>query len=786
MELIREISEELKSSYIDYAMSVIIGRALPDVRDGLKPVQRRILYAMYEMGLLSNRAYRKCARIVGDVLGKYHPHGDSAVYDALVRMAQDFSMRYPLVDGQGNFGSIDGDVAAAMRYTEARLTKLAEEMLADIDKETVDFVPNFDSTLNEPSVLPSKIPNLLVNGSSGIAVGMATNMPPHNLREICSAIIEYVKNPLITIAELLKIVKGPDFPTGGVIVGKEGIRQVYETGKGKLVVRGKVDFEENAIVIKEVPYQVNKAKLVEKIAELVKEGKLEEVKAVRDESDREGIRIVVELRRGDFEAVVNKLYTYTPLQTTFGVINLAIVNGVPKILNLKGLIEEFVNHRREVITRRTRYLLKKSEERYHILEGLKIALDNIDEVIALIKSSSSPDEARKSLMERFNLSEVQANAILQMRLQKLTSLEKEAILEEHREIGLKIKEYKEILASQERIDAILVEEIQELSQKYGDDRRTSIVSEIGEITFEDLISLEDNLLVVTSQGYIKRMNLETFRTQRRGGVGVIGVSLRHEDLPKFVSVCNTHHKLLFFSNKGRAYWINTYEIPKQERTGKGVHIKNFISLADGERIVSVLSIPEFEGEAILLTEDSFIKRTGLKEFENAKRAGVVAGGKIKAARIARGDEILIATRLGLAARYKIKDIPIYSRTAKGVKALKLQKGDEIAWMTPAESDGYILTLTTKGFGKRTPIEDYRLTKRGAKGVRNIKLSNRNGKVIFSEFVKGDEELLALSEDGYAIKTEVKSIPVHGRNTAGVKVSKRGVACATILPTILHA
>ena len=780
MELIREISEELKSSYIDYAMSVIIGRALPDVRDGLKPVQRRILYAMYEMGLLSNRPYRKCARIVGDVLGKYHPHGDTAVYDALVRMAQDFSMRYSLVDGQGNFGSIDGDVAAAMRYTEARLTKLAEEILADIERETVDFIPNFDSTLQEPSVLPSKIPNLLVNGSSGIAVGMATNMPPHNLGEICSAIVEYVKNPLIGITQLLKIVKGPDFPTGGIIVGKEGIKQVYTTGKGKLVVRGRVDFEENAIIIKEIPYQVNKAKLVEKIAELVRGGKLEEVKAVRDESDREGIRIVVELRRGDFEAVVNKLYTFTPLQTTFGVINLAIVNGVPKILNLKELIEEFVNHRREVVTRRTKYLLRKSEERYHILEGLKIALENIDDVVALIKSSSSPDEARKGLIERFNLSEAQANAILQMRLQKLTGLEMDAIIAEHKEVGLKIKEYREILSSQEKIDGILIEEIEEISEKYGDERRTSIVSESGEVSFEDLISYEDNLLVITSQGYIKRMNLETFRTQRRGGVGVIGVSLRQEDVPRFVSVCNTHHKLLFFSNRGRAYWINTYEVPKQDRTGKGVHLKNFVSLGDGEKIVSVVSIPEFNGEVILLTEDGFIKRINLKEFENAKRAGVVAGGRIVAARLVNGNEVLIATRLGLAARYRIRDIPLYSRTAKGVKALKLQKGDEIAWITPANEDGHILTLTTKGYGKRTPLDEYRLTRRGAKGVKNIKLSRRNGEVIFSEFVKGDEELLTLSKDGYAIKTEVKSIPVHSRNTAGVGVSKRGIKCATII------
>jgi DNA gyrase subunit A len=765
---------------MDYAMSVIIGRALPDVRDGLKPVQRRILYAMYEMGLMSNRPYRKSARIVGDVLGKYHPHGDSAVYDALVRMAQDFSMRYTLVDGQGNFGSIDGDMPAAMRYTEAKLTKIAEEMLEDIDKETVDFVPNFDSTLKEPSVLPAKIPNLLINGSSGIAVGMATNIPPHNLREICDAIIAFINNPLISINELTKYVKGPDFPTGGLIIGKEGIREAYSTGKGKITVRGKVEFEDSAIIIKEIPYQVNKSRLVEKIAELVKEGKLEEVKAVRDESDREGIRIVVELRRGDYETVVKKLYRYTSLQTTFGIINLAIVNGVPKILTLKDLIEEFVNHRREVITRRTKYLLKKTEERYHILEGLKIALENIDEVISLIKSSESPKEAKSGLLERFNLSEVQADAILQMRLQKLTGLEMEAILSEYRELEIKIKELKEILSSSKKIDEIMIQEIRQISKSYGDDRRTQIILGDAEITAEELISEEENLLVITSSGYIKRMDMKTFKTQRRGGVGVIGIPLRQNDSPKFITRCNTHHRLLFFTDKGRAYWINAYELPKQERLGKGVHVRNFIGIDDDESVVSVISVPEFTGEVIILTEDGYIKRTKLEEFENAKRAGVIAGGRIAFARLSEGDEVLIATVKGLAARFKIKNISLYGRTARGVKAVKIQKGDRIAWITTIKGDGYILTLANKGFGKRTPVEEYRLTSRGTKGVINIRLSEKNGNVIFSEFVTGDEELITISEDGYAIKIKVSSIPVHGRTSSGVKVSKKGIGCATLL------
>ncbi len=780
MELLREISQELKSSYLDYAMSVIVGRALPDVRDGLKPVQRRILYAMYEMGLTSNKPYRKCARIVGDVLGKYHPHGDAAVYDALVRMAQDFAMRYPLVDGHGNFGSIDGDSPAAMRYTEARLAKIAEEMLADIDKETVDFIPNFDATLKEPSVLPARIPNLLINGCSGIAVGMATNIPPHNLNEVCNAIIAYIKNPEITVRELMKYVKGPDFPTGGIIVGKSGIIQAYETGKGKITVRGKVEVEDNAIIIKEVPYMVNKARLVEKIAELIKDGRLSEARTVRDESDREGIRVVIELR-GDAQTALKKLYMFTNLQTTFGVINLALVDGEPRILNLKELIAEYVSHRREVVRRRTQYELRKAEERLHIVEGLKKAVEDIDNVVQLIKSSASPQEAKSRLIEKYELSEVQADAILQMRLQKLTSIEIESLNKEYNELVAKIAEYKEILSSPQRIDEIIISEVEEIKKKYGDERKTEIVADEEEITAEELIAVEENLIVVTKDGFVKRMDIDTFKVQNRGGVGIVGMGVREDDPPSIVTVCNTHHKLLIFTDAGKAYWINAYEIPKQDRLAKGVSIRRFISVSEGERIVSVISIEDFDGEVLIVTDDGHVKRTKLSEFENAKRAGIIAsGGKIIHARICDGEEVVIATRNGYAVRFKIDDVPEYGRSAKGVKGISLRDGDEVAWVTMVKGDGDLLTLTENGIGKRTPISEYRLVSRGSMGVINIKLNKKTGKVVYVEYVEGDEELLTFSADGYALRLTVESIPQQGRNASGVIVSKKGIACATLL------
>lgn len=774
MEVVRDLNEELKSSYIDYAMSVIVGRALPDVRDGLKPVQRRILYAMYEMGLFSNRPYRKSARIVGDVLGKYHPHGDSAVYDALVRMAQDFNMRYPLIDGQGNFGSIDGDEPAAMRYTEARLTKIAEEMLADIDKDTVDFVPNFDATLKEPVTLPGKFPNLLVNGSSGIAVGMATNMPPHNLREICDAIIAYINDEDISVDELMKYVKGPDFPTGGVIVGVEGIKQAYRTGRGKITVRGRVEIEDNAIIIREIPYQVNKANLVEKIAQLVRDGKIDEIRSVRDESDREGIRVVIELKSGANPGVViNKLYKYTQLQTTFGIINLALVDNQPAVLSLKDLIAEFVRHRREIVRRRTEFELKKAEDRLHIVEGLKIAVENIDEAIEIIKKSESASAARERLMERFELSEKQADAILQMRLQKLTAMEIDSLMKEYEELKKRIAELRSILESRARIDEIIIRETQEIRDRYGDERRTRILRSAGEISEEDLIAKEENLLVITRSGYAKRVDLKSFRAQGRGGSGVIGINLKSDDTITFVGLVNSTHRLILFSNRGRAFWINAYEIPKMERTARGGNLRHLIALENGEYVVSAISVDEFEGRAIILTRDGHIKAVELKEFINAKRAGITAvTGEILAVKPAGGDEVIISTRNGMLARFDVSDVPVYGRSAKGVRAIRLKEGDEISWMDCGKG-GEILILSEKGYGKRTPVEEFRKIGRGGQGVICFRTRDRTGSVVFAEFVR-ENGLFAFSKDGNVILVDISQISVQGRNSSGVIVARGGI------------
>lgn len=780
MELLREISQELKGSYIDYAMSVIVGRALPDVRDGLKPVQRRILYAMYEMGLRSNRPHRKCARIVGDVLGKYHPHGDTAVYDTLVRMAQDFAIRYPLVDGQGNFGSIDGDSAAAMRYTEARLSQIAEEMLTDIEKETVNFIPNFDATLNEPVVLPSGIPNLLINGGSGIAVGMATNLPPHNLREVCEAIIATLKEPTITIGELRQYIEGPDFPTGGIIVGRQGIIDAYESGRGKITVRGKIDVEDEVLIIREVPYMVNKAKLVERIAELIKGGKLEEIKTVRDESDREGIRVVLELR-GNPQTAINKLYTFTNLQTTFGVINLALVNGEPRILNLKDLILEYIGHRREIIKRRTEFDLKKAEERLHIVEGLRKAVSDIDNVVQLIKTSKSPDEAKSRLMENYELSEAQSTAILQMRLQKLTGIEMESLESEYQDLLAKIKEYKEILSFPEKIDLIITNEMEEIKEKYGDERRTEITYEEGEITTHELVAAEDNLIVLTEGGYVKRMDIQTFKRQNRGGVGIIGFNLKEQDLPTLITVGNTHDKLLIFTDAGKSYWINTYEIIKQERLGRGVSIRRYIGAEENEKVVSMVSTPELDGEIVILTEDGYIKRVKLKDFENAKRAGIIASaGRISQVKFVNGTEVIISTKHGKLARFKIEKIPVYGRSAKGVKSIKLREGDEMANLAIVKEHGEVFSLTRKGIGKRTPVEMYRITNRGSMGVINLKTTERTGPVVFTDYVEGDEDILIFSTDGYALKIAAKDVAKQGRAASGVIVSRKEVACATLI------
>ncbi len=767
MELLREITEELKSSYIDYAMSVIVGRALPDVRDGLKPVQRRILYAMYEMGLFSNKPYRKSARIVGDVLGKYHPHGDSAVYDALVRMAQDFVMRYPLIDGQGNFGSIDGDSPAAMRYTEARLSKIAEEILEDIDRDTVDFQPNFDASLKEPIVLPSKVPNLLINGSTGIAVGMATNIPPHNLKEVCMAIIEYIKNPNLTIEDLMEHVKGPDFPTGGVITGLDGIAEAYKTGRGKITVRGKVEIDGKKIIIKEIPYLVNKAKLVEKIAELIEEGRLD-ARTVRDESDREGIRVVVEVRE-DVSTALNKLYAYTSLQTTFGVIMLALVNGEPRILNLKDMIEFYVDHRREVVRRRTAFELKKAEDRLHIVEGLKIAIENIDDVISLIKSSKSPELAKKALMEKYGMSEKQAEAVLQTRLQKLTAMEIESLIKEYEELRRKISEYKEILSSKERIDEIIVEEMHYLIDKYGDERKTEIEKEATEISSEELVSEEKSIVIFTKAGFVKRMPLN-FKLQKRGGVGVIGIQLR-EDTPAYMTVCSSKDKLLIFS-KNKAYCINAYEIPKLDRYAKGVKLSNLISCNE---VVSAVPIKEFdEKELLIVSEEGYVKRIKVKEFENAKRAGIIASSSnIAFVCPVDGKEVFISTRNGYTIRFGLEEVPVLSRNAKGVKGINLRKGDSIAWVS-CNSGKYLLTVSKDGYARRSDIKDYRKVSRGGVGVINYR-----GEVVMTEVVEGEEKLITLSSDGYLLKTDVSDVPIQSRNAKGVILSKKEVSCCSV-------
>ncbi len=779
MELLRDISEELKTSYIDYAMSVIVGRAPPDARDGLKPVQRRILYAMFEMGLLSNRPYRKSARIVGEVLGKYHPHGDTAVYDALVRLAQDFSMRYPLVDGQGNFGSIDGDSPAAMRYTEARLTKIAEEMLADIEKNTVDFMPNFDATLQEPVVLPAKIPNLLINGSSGIAVGMATNIPPHNLSEVCDAIIAYIRNPEISVEGLMKYIKGPDFPTGGIIVGREGIVEAYRTGRGKVIVRGRVEVEGDTLIIKEVPYMVNKAKLVESIAELAKE-KIDEIKTIRDESDREGIRVVIELKSGSNpDLVLKKLYAYSNLQTTFGIISLALIDKEPKILNLKEIVEHYVNHRREVIRRRTSFELEKAKDRLHIVEGLKVVVEDIDNAVNLIRSSASPSEAKDRLMSKYSLSPKQADAVLQMRLQKLTAIEIDSLLAEYEELKAKIAEYESILADPKRIDDIIVREIEEVKEKYGDERRTEIVMHPDDIAAEDLIEEEENIVVITSEGFAKRMSLEEFRLQARGGVGVIGLTLSKDDEISVFRICKSTDPLLLFTNSGRVFWIYAHEIPKMDRMAKGTTIKKFIRLENGEKIVSAIGVGKFdERQVVILSPDGYIKRVSLEEFENAKRAGIRAsGGEIAFAEMIEGESVVITTRGGYAVRLKSSSIPEYSRNAKGVIALKLREGDSISSLVASEGE-YILMLTERGYGKRCHIEEFRFTGRGAMGMIAYRVNEKTGKLVFADMCNGGE-IFIMSKDGHCIRVDSSTIPIQGRYSSGVMVARRGIKKAAV-------
>jgi len=776
------IEEQMKVSYLDYAMSVIIGRALPEVRDGLKPVQRRILYAMFREGLLPGRKYSKSAGVVGEVLKKYHPHGDTAVYDALVRLAQDFNMRYPLVDGQGNFGSVDGDPPAAYRYTEARLAPIAEEFLSDIDKDTVDFIPNFDETTREPVVLPSRVPNLIINGSSGIAVGMATNIPPHNLGEIVDGLVLLLEDPDASIEELLGIVKGPDFPTGGTIHGSDGIVQAYSQGKGLIKVRAKARIErehkggEN-IIITELPYQVNKAKLIEKIAELVREKVIEGISELRDESDREGIRVVIELKRGEMpQVVLNNLYKHTQMETTFGIIMLALVNGQPRILDLKRLLYYFLQHRRDVVLKRTGFELKKAEEKAHILEGLKIALDYLDEIINLIKSSETPQDAKVALMRDYPLTEIQAQAILDMRLQRLTGLEREKIVRELTELLKDIERLKTILESEALVSQIIKEELLAIKNKYADARKTEITEETKEITVEDLITEEEMVITLSHNGYIKRNPLSAYRSQRRGGKGLIGMETREEDFVKYLFISSTHDYMLFFSNLGRLYWLKAYQIPEVGRAAKGKALVNLLSLSEGELITAALPVRDFQkGFLVKFTKKGIVKKTALEKYKNPRGKGIIAltlepGDELIAVRKTDGkSDLIIGTSNGLAIRFNEEDVRDMGRTAKGVRGIRLSKGDEVVSAEVAEERTALLTVTEKGIGKRSNIEDYPVQRRGGKGVISIKITEKGGKAVGLMQVRDEDEVVMITSSGKLIRTLAGRISLHGRNTQGVRL-----------------
>jgi DNA gyrase subunit A len=776
------IEEEMKVSYLDYAMSVIIGRALPDVRDGLKPVQRRILYAMFREGLLPGKKYSKCAGVVGEVLKKYHPHGDTAVYDALVRLAQDFNMRYPLVDGQGNFGSLDGDPPAAYRYTEARLAKIAEELLADIDKETVDFVPNFDETTEEPAVLPSKIPDLLINGSSGIAVGMATNIPPHNIGEIVGGLIMLLENPDATINDLMAAIKGPDFPTGAVIHGTNGIIDAYTNGRGLIKVRARARIEKEAkggesIIVSELPYQVNKARLIEKIAELVREKRIEGVSDIRDESDRDGIRIVLELKRGEVpQVILNNLYKHTQMESTFGIIMLALIGGQPQILNLKRLLRYFLQHRRDVILRRTRFELRKAEEKAHILEGLKIALDYLDEIIALIRNSRTPEEAKNGLITKYPLTEIQAQAILDMKLQRLTGLEREKIVRDYEETIKEIERLKAILGSEALVSRIIKDELLEIKNKYGDERRTEIVTDTTELTIEDLITEEEMVVTISHHGYIKRNPLSLYRSQHRGGKGLTGMETREEDYVEQLFIVSTHDYMLFFSNLGRLYWLKTYQIPEAGRTAKGKAFINLLPLTEGERITTAINVKNFDkGYLVMFTKKGIVKKTALDEYSNPRQKGIIAvtldeGDELIAVERTTGnDDLIIGTKSGLAARFKEDDVRAVGRTARGVIGIRLSKGDEVVSANIAVERTSLLTVTEKGIGKRTKIEEYPVHGRGGKGVISIKITEKGGSAVGLLQVRDENEVVLITSSGKLIRTLAGNIPVHGRNTQGVKL-----------------
>jgi DNA gyrase subunit A len=776
------IEDEMRQSFMDYAMSVIISRALPDVRDGLKPVHRRVLYAMYDAGNTPDRPYKKSARLVGDIMGKYHPHGDTAIYDTIVRMAQDFNLRYPLVDGQGNFGSIDGDNAAAMRYTEIRMTPLAEEMLADIDKETVDFNPNYDDSLKEPAVLPSRIPNLLVNGSAGIAVGMATNIPPHNLCEIIDGLVDLIENPDITIRQLMKHIPGPDFPTGGFIHGKEPIVQAYTEGKGIVQMRGKAFIEtvkrtgKEQIIISEIPYMVNKKRLIEQIAELVNEKKMEGIADIRDESDRDGMRIVIELKRDTLpDIVINQLYKHTGLQDSFGINMLAIVDGRPKILNLKEALKCFIDHRREVVTRRTAYDLRKAEERLHILAGLRIALDNLDAVITLIRNSQDPKAAKDGLMANFGLSEIQAQAILDMRLQRLTGLERDKILQEHRETVEVIAKLRAILADEKEIYKIIVDELKEIKKNYGDERRTQIVNQAEDISIEDLIVDEDMAVTISHEGYIKRNAVTLYRAQRRGGKGKIGTTTREEDFVEYLFIASMHSYILFFTTTGKVYWIKVHELPQASRAARGKPIVNLLSLEPGERISAFLSVREFQGDryVVFATKKGLIKKTELMQYSNPRANGIRAisledKDEVIGVRLTDGlQEIILSTADGQNIRFKEDQVRPTGRGAYGVVGMRLDDGDSVVSMEILSLGADILTVSENGFGKRTKADEYRITSRGGKGIITMKTTDKTGRVVGVQQVTEDDQLMLVTNKGKIIRLRIKDIRVIGRNTQGV-------------------
>lgn len=799
------IEEEMKKSYLDYSMSVIVGRALPDVRDGLKPVHRRILYAMSELSLYHNRGYKKSARLVGETMGKYHPHGDQAIYDTVVRMAQDFSMRYPLVDGQGNFGSIDGDPAAAMRYTEVRMTAFAEELLRDIDKETVDMVTNFDDTLKMPSVLPSIIPNLLVNGASGIAVGMATNIPPHNLNEVIDALLAMIENPNITIEEIMEYIPGPDFPTGGIVVGTEGIKRAYKKGRGRIKVRGKafVETQKNgreSIIINELPYVVNKANLIAKIASLVRDKKLDGISDIRDESDREGLRIVIEVKRGSIpEIILNQLYKYTRLQNTFGIIMIALQkDNVPKTMSIKTVLRHFLDHRKEVVTRRTQYELKKAEARAHILEGLKKALDHIDEVIQIIKKSSEPKEAKARLMERFEFSDAQAQAILNMRLQRLTNLERKSLEEEYLKLIKFIEELKSILANPGKLLQVIKDEFNEIKEKYGDSRRTDIIKSAEELSIEDLMAEEEMVITISHQGYIKRLPVKRYKKQARGGRGVTAMTTKEEDWVESMFIASTHSWILFFTNLGNCYWLKVRELPEGGRRTRGRAIVNLLNLSDNgdEMIKNVLPVKDFEEDKyiIMATRQGLIKKTELSAFSNPRTGGIIAiklveGDDLIEVGITDGtNDIIVATRLGMAIRFPESDVRAMGRNTQGVKAITLKNNnDSVVGMVVVKRDATLMTVAENGYGKRTKLSEYRSQHRAGKGVINIKAIMRNGPVVSIKEVLDEDELMIITYKGMVIRLPIGDVSIIGRNTQGVKLinlqqGDRVVDVARLAPT----